>query len=79
MKSDKNIYRTLARKITINLAQQQENRRKCAALSMENAQLEENIRQLLAELKTLTQENQDLKDLVISLNQELEKVTAQGQ
>lgn len=74
MKTGKNIFRTLTRKITINLAQQQENRQKCEALKQENAQLEENIRQILAELKTLTEENHKLKELVVSLKGELERL-----
>lgn len=74
MKSGKNIYQNLARKITINLAQQQEYRHSCEMLHKQNKQLESNIAQLIKELQALTEENQDLKDLVITLNKENEKL-----
>lgn len=75
MKPRKNIYQNLARKITINLAQQQEYRQKCETLLQQNKQLENNIAQLITELQALSEENQDLKELVIALNQDNEKLS----
>lgn len=66
MKPGKNIYQILSRKITINLAQQHE------ILHNHDKLLESRIEHLLKEVKALTEENSDLKEIVYALNQENE-------
>lgn len=73
MKRDKNIYQTLSRKITINLAQQIELKQQYDILQNHKQLLESKIDQLLKEVKALTDENSDLKEIVFALNQENEQ------
>jgi predicted nucleic acid-binding Zn-ribbon protein len=72
MKRDKNIYQALSRKITINLAQHQDLKRQYEVLKDHNLLLESKISQLMKEVKALTDENSDLKEIVFALNQENE-------
>jgi vacuolar-type H+-ATPase subunit D/Vma8 len=74
MKRDKNIYQALSRKITINLAQQIELKQQNDILQNHNKLLESKIDQLLREIKALTDENSDLKEIVFALNQENEEL-----
>lgn len=74
MKEERNIYRKLSRKITINLAQQQELRYQNEMLQNHCKLLEAKIDELIKELKALTDENSDLKEMVFSLNQENEQL-----
>ncbi len=74
MKDEKNIYRKLSRKITINLAQQHELRHQNEMLQNHCKLLEKRIDELIKELKALTDEYSDLKEMVFSLNQENEQL-----
>ena len=74
MKRDKNIYQALSRKITINLAQQIELKQQYDILQNHNNLLESKTDQLIKEVKALTDENSDLKEIVFSLNQENEEL-----
>lgn len=73
MEPGKNIYRTISRKIIINLAKQQELKQKIEHLQNHNLLLESKIEHLLKEIKILTAENSDLKEIVFALNQENER------
>jgi predicted nuclease with TOPRIM domain len=74
MKTEKNIYRKLSQKITISLAQQMELKQKSEMLQQHNSMLESRIEHLLKELKALSDENSDLKEIVFTLNQENERL-----
>lgn len=72
MSSEKNIFRTLSRKITINLARQHEFMQQYEILQTHNLALESRVEQLMKEVKALTDENADLKEILYALNQENE-------
>jgi vacuolar-type H+-ATPase subunit D/Vma8 len=74
MKRDKNIYQALSRKITINLAQQIELKQQYDILQNHNNLLESKTDQLIKEVKALTDENSDLKEIVFALKQENEEL-----
>jgi predicted nuclease with TOPRIM domain len=74
MKDERNIYRKLFMKITINLAQQQELRYQNEMLQNHCKLIETKIDKLIKELKALTDENSDLKEMVFSLNKENEQL-----
>lgn len=74
MKRDKNIYQALSRKITINLAQQIELKQQYDILQKHKQLLESKNDQMLKEIKALTDENSDLKEIVFTLNQENEEL-----
>jgi predicted RNase H-like nuclease (RuvC/YqgF family) len=78
MKSDKNIFQTLSRKVTINLAQHYEIRQQHDLLSSHNKSLQSRIDKLLLEVKALSEENSDLKEIVYALNQENEHYRKSG-
>lgn len=73
MEPGKNIYRTISRKITINLAKQQEFKQQFEHLQNHNLLLESKVEHLLKEIKILSAENSDLKEIVFALNQENER------
>ncbi|MBE0664073.1 MAG: hypothetical protein IH597_16575 [Bacteroidales bacterium] len=73
MEPGKNIYRTISRKITINLAKQLELKQQFEDLQNHNLLLESRIEQLVKEIKILSDENSDLKEIVFALNQENER------
>jgi len=73
MEPGKNIYRTISRKITINLAKQLELKQQFEDLQNHNVLLESKIEHLLKEIKILSAENSDLKEIVFALNQENER------
>jgi hypothetical protein len=73
MEAGKNIYRTISRKITINLAKQLELKQQFELLQQHNLLLESRIEQLVTEIKILSDENSDLKEIVFALNQENER------
>lgn len=77
MKKDKNIYQTLSRKITLSLSKQQEVIQKSEILQSHNKLLESKVEQLMREVKALSDENSDLKEIVYALNQENEQYRMQ--
>jgi len=72
MNNDKNVFRTLSRKITINLSRQHEFMQQFEVLRNHNQMLQSQVEQLMKEVKALTDENTDLKEILYALNQENE-------
>jgi vacuolar-type H+-ATPase subunit D/Vma8 len=74
MNKQKNLYRLLSQKITMNLARYHEQRAQCEMLKNHNQLLEAKIDKLTLEVKALADENADLKEIIYNLNQENEEL-----
>jgi len=72
MKKNIDLFRTLSRKITINLSRQHEFIQQFEVLRNHNQMLQSQVEQLMKEVKALTDENADLKEILYALNRENE-------
>ena len=72
MSKDKDIYQALSQRITLSLARQHEAMQQYNLIQDHNKLLENRVEQLMQEIKALSDENSDLKEIVYALNQENE-------
>lgn len=78
MASKKAMFQHLRHRVTVIMAENTEMKNKLQHLLADKSKLESRIEKVTAELKVLTQENTDLKEIVYDLNRENARFRKQG-